>query len=332
MRPTIPSFFAVIATTGCLAAFSGCSGGEIPVGSADQEVQKRSDGSPTGDGSSCSWAGTTIHLPDDCGSVPTPSGYGPYELGEEFPAPDGCNECTCTDRGIMCTMRDCSGNEGSDVACTDDAKECPDGSFVGRVAPDCDFAPCPGDEEVGCTLDAKLCPDGSAVGRVAPSCEFAPCPGDDDAGVTANDACGVVCTTDVKECPDGTFVGRVAPDCAFAPCDDPGVACTDDVKECPDGSFVAREAPDCQFAPCPGEEDVACTLEAKLCPDGSSVGRVPPSCEFESCPGDYDPCADKSCGDPCTLCPPGDTDCAETTVLKYCGPDGTCAQTTAACE
>lgn len=29
---------------------------------------------------------------------------------------------------------------------------------------------------IACTADAKLCPDGSAVGRVGPSCEFAPCP------------------------------------------------------------------------------------------------------------------------------------------------------------
>lgn len=27
-----------------------------------------------------------------------------------------------------------------------------------------------------CTLDAKVCPDGSAVGRVAPACDFAACP------------------------------------------------------------------------------------------------------------------------------------------------------------
>jgi hypothetical protein len=27
-----------------------------------------------------------------------------------------------------------------------------------------------------CTMDAKQCPDGSWVGRVPPSCEFAPCP------------------------------------------------------------------------------------------------------------------------------------------------------------
>jgi len=30
---------------------------------------------------------------------------------------------------------------------------------------------------VACTMDAKMCPDGSYVGRTAPKCEFAPCPG-----------------------------------------------------------------------------------------------------------------------------------------------------------
>lgn len=34
-----------------------------------------------------------------------------------------------------------------------------------------------GEEAVACTMDAKLCPDGSYVGRVPPSCAFAPCPG-----------------------------------------------------------------------------------------------------------------------------------------------------------
>ena len=31
-------------------------------------------------------------------------------------------------------------------------------------------------EPVACTMEAKLCPDGSYVGRVPPNCEFAPCP------------------------------------------------------------------------------------------------------------------------------------------------------------
>lgn len=31
---------------------------------------------------------------------------------------------------------------------------------------------------VACTEEAKICPDGSAVGRTGPKCEFAPCPGE----------------------------------------------------------------------------------------------------------------------------------------------------------
>jgi hypothetical protein len=34
-------------------------------------------------------------------------------------------------------------NREEPVACTMDAKECPDGSFVSRIPPKCDFAPCP---------------------------------------------------------------------------------------------------------------------------------------------------------------------------------------------
>ncbi len=35
----------------------------------------------------------------------------------------------------------------------------------------------PGDQMVACTMEAKACPDGSYVGRQGPNCEFAPCPG-----------------------------------------------------------------------------------------------------------------------------------------------------------
>jgi hypothetical protein len=31
-------------------------------------------------------------------------------------------------------------------------------------------------EPVACTQEAKVCPDGSAVGRTGPNCEFAECP------------------------------------------------------------------------------------------------------------------------------------------------------------
>lgn len=39
--------------------------------------------------------------------------------------------------------------------------------------------PSQGDDNwVACTMDAKVCPDGSAVGRQGPNCEFAKCPGE----------------------------------------------------------------------------------------------------------------------------------------------------------
>jgi hypothetical protein len=38
------------------------------------------------------------------------------------------------------------------------------------------FQETPSPQVSACTMDAKVCPDGSYVGRVAPSCEFAPCP------------------------------------------------------------------------------------------------------------------------------------------------------------
>ncbi len=34
----------------------------------------------------------------------------------------------------------------------------------------------PRNEGIACTMEAKVCPDGSAVGRTGPNCEFAPCP------------------------------------------------------------------------------------------------------------------------------------------------------------
>lgn len=36
--------------------------------------------------------------------------------------------------------------EPAPIFCAMDVRECPDGSFVGRIAPDCEFAACLGDE------------------------------------------------------------------------------------------------------------------------------------------------------------------------------------------
>lgn len=48
---------------------------------------------------------------------------------------------------------------------------------VGADVPHTDSPSTP-EETVACTMDAKICPDGSGVGRVPPSCAFAACPGE----------------------------------------------------------------------------------------------------------------------------------------------------------
>ncbi len=68
-----------------------------------------------------------------------------------------------------------TGHGNGPQACTEEAKQCADGSSVARSGPNCEFAPCPG-EAVACTQDAKKCPDGSFVSRTGPNCEFADCP------------------------------------------------------------------------------------------------------------------------------------------------------------
>jgi outer membrane protein OmpA-like peptidoglycan-associated protein len=73
----------------------------------------------------------------------------------------------------------------------------------------------PGTGPVACTKDAKICPDGSTVGREGPQCEFAPCPGEGAAGPAEPRS---ICPKDVRECPDGSFVGRSGTHCEFRPC------------------------------------------------------------------------------------------------------------------
>jgi len=120
--------------------------------------------------------------------------------------PDFCTgiagnlETRCVDHKCIVAQRDI-------VACTADAKLCPDGSAVGRVPPNCEFAPCP-ENLTSCPEDTKVCGDGSIVVRIPPSCNFQPCSGDDL----------IACTMDVQECPDGSFVPRIPPTCEFAEC------------------------------------------------------------------------------------------------------------------
>ncbi|OGH42360.1 MAG: hypothetical protein A3H79_01020 [Candidatus Levybacteria bacterium RIFCSPLOWO2_02_FULL_36_8b] len=44
-----------------------------------------------------------------------------------------------------------SKNKPNQQACTEEAKQCPNGSFVGRTGPNCEFSPCP------ITYEGKFC-------------------------------------------------------------------------------------------------------------------------------------------------------------------------------
>jgi hypothetical protein len=181
MSRTAYVFFFAVATATSLAA-SACSSGDIAVGSTSQALKVKKDGGATGDGKTCSWDDTVA---SDGTTTSAPGGA--FKVGDPVPSGD-CNSCSCTESGISCTtIAPCP----PPTACTEEAKQCPDGSSVGRTGPNCEFAPCPGAQ--ACDTLAKLCPDGSAVGRTGPNCEFAPCPG------------GPACSLDgPNTCPAGT--------------------------------------------------------------------------------------------------------------------------------
>lgn len=198
------SVFTSLTITSLVAAsvvLGACSSGDVAVGSTAQALQKTKKGAPTGNGTTCSWD-DAVSIDAASGTTSTaPAANGPYAIGDTFKSQDDCNDCSCTAQGIACTERACAPAPGGG-GCTEEAKQCPDGSFVARTGPSCEFAACP----AACTFEAKQCPDGSYVGRSGPKCEFAACP-------TAN-----ACPQDAKQCPDGSYVGRSGPSCAFAPC------------------------------------------------------------------------------------------------------------------
>ncbi|MDR3643388.1 MAG: hypothetical protein P4L74_07245 [Candidatus Doudnabacteria bacterium] len=69
-----------------------------------------------------------------------------------------------------------------------------------------------------CTLEAKQCPDGSYVGRSGPNCEFAACPEPKATTTPTQPPSPVVCPQIALACPDGSYVKPEGPNCKIPDC------------------------------------------------------------------------------------------------------------------
>ena len=104
----------------------------------------------------------------------------------------------CPADALVCPDGSAVGRIGPDctfAACPDNPSE-PDISNLPVPAPSPQQPNLPlpiPDKPVACTMDAKQCPDGSYVGRVAPDCTFAACPAPVEKPLT------VACSREVKE-------------------------------------------------------------------------------------------------------------------------------------
>ena len=151
------------------------------------------------------------------------------------------------------------------------------------------------EEEKVCAADAKICPDGTAVGRVLPDCDFAPCPVltscKEDNDCVFNPRVGNSCCikgTDI--CSEPRLYEPLPPNYK---CDPAECVCESGSCEYALNCYLSTECGDGVCDPietcdnCPEDCDtcpVGCPEDARICPDGSTVVRVPPDCEFEECP------------------------------------------------
>jgi hypothetical protein len=207
--------------------------------------------------------------------------------------------------------------------------------------------------QVVCTADARLCPDGSYVSRVAPSCAFAPCPTELPSNCPTNQSGTVMCPVfdpapnfcsggqivpgEVDECgcqgaptciestpiptpspaPEGCFYQEVQ--CIQAPCNP--------VLVCPSPSPSASPTVTCQSNADCSENEKCYQPPMPECPEGMMCAQVMPvkRCvaidPVSVCQSDADCFENEFCYQPpMPECPEGMM-CAQVMPAQYCKLD-----------
>lgn len=103
------------------------------------------------------------------------------------------------------------------------------------------------DDPVACTLEAKICPDGTAVGRVGPNCEFAACPVSD----TRPEPLEIMCTEEQKQAEACTMqyepvCGLVEVQCVTTPCDPVPETFGNACSACAQGNVISYTKGECR--------------------------------------------------------------------------------------
>ena len=173
-------FFVALSALSTVSAttLSACSSGDVAVGSSSQELKKKANGAPTGDGHTCSWDDAVSHDSATGATTTTPAANGPYKVGDTFKSPDSCNDCSCTAQGITCTAQACAPGGGG--SCTYGGKTYASGATF-RSTDGCNgcgcqngavsctelaCAPAPACKKTGCS--GEICSDQD----IASTCEF----------------------------------------------------------------------------------------------------------------------------------------------------------------
>lgn len=95
---------------------------------------------------------------------------------------------------------------------------------------------------VACTMDAKICPDGSAVGRVGPDCEFAACPASTEVICTETMKQAQACTLEYAP-----VCGLVQVQCITTPCDPVPETFSNGCAACARGNVISYTEGECKL-------------------------------------------------------------------------------------